>query len=154
MLFFGSRCERLCMMQFALISLIPGLICSLQDCADPALDQYSQNVSKATSLKTSERSSCSFFDLHHHRSADLLSARIHGSTSTNIWKGSSITSLPISALILFYRAASLGHTHRCSSWIYWLTTEPNLISLALQIPFYFNKKTNTVISSSTLMRIW
>ncbi|ERF73900.1 hypothetical protein EPUS_05912 [Endocarpon pusillum Z07020] len=57
MLFFGSRCERLCMMQFALISLIPGLICNLQDCADPALDQYSQNISKATSLKTSERRS-------------------------------------------------------------------------------------------------
>ncbi|KAJ5135426.1 Late secretory pathway protein AVL9 [Penicillium bovifimosum] len=57
MLFFGTRCERLCMIQFSLISLIPGLINSLQDCADPAFDSYSQTVEKATSLKTSDRSS-------------------------------------------------------------------------------------------------
>ncbi|KOS45436.1 hypothetical protein ACN38_g3641 [Penicillium nordicum] len=57
MLFFGSRCERLCMIQFSLISLIPGLIHSLQDCADPAFDTYSQTVEKPTSLKTSDRSS-------------------------------------------------------------------------------------------------
>lgn len=61
MLFFGSRCERLCMIQFSLISLIPGLIDNLDDCADPALDRYAQNVQKPTSLKTSERSSCKFF---------------------------------------------------------------------------------------------
>ncbi|KAJ5576988.1 Late secretory pathway protein AVL9 [Penicillium sp. DV-2018c] len=57
MLFFGTRCERLCMIQFSLISLIPGLINSLQDCADPAFDSYSQTVEKPTSLKTSDRSS-------------------------------------------------------------------------------------------------
>ncbi|CAI7567496.1 unnamed protein product [Penicillium discolor] len=57
MLFFGTRCERLCMIQFSLISLIPGLINSLQDCADPAFDTYSQTVEKPTSLKTSDRSS-------------------------------------------------------------------------------------------------
>ncbi|MCJ1478055.1 late secretory pathway protein avl9 [Lambiella insularis] len=57
MLFFGSRCERLCMMQFALISLIPGLIRRLEDCADPEMDNYERNISKPTSLKTSERSS-------------------------------------------------------------------------------------------------
>jgi hypothetical protein len=57
MLFFGTRCERLCMIQFSLISLIPGLINSLQDCADPSFDSYSQTVEKATSLKTSDRSS-------------------------------------------------------------------------------------------------
>ncbi|CAG7946540.1 unnamed protein product [Penicillium nalgiovense] len=57
MLFFGTRCERLCMIQFSLISLIPGLINSLQDCADPAFDTYSQTVKKPTSLKTSDRSS-------------------------------------------------------------------------------------------------
>jgi hypothetical protein len=58
MLFFGSRCERLCMIQFSLISLIPGLINSLQDCADPAADSYAQTVAKPTSLKTSDRASC------------------------------------------------------------------------------------------------
>lgn len=45
------------MIQFSLISLIPGLIRSLQDCADPAFDSYEKTVVKPTSLKTSERSS-------------------------------------------------------------------------------------------------
>ncbi|KIX05739.1 uncharacterized protein Z518_03711 [Rhinocladiella mackenziei CBS 650.93] len=57
MLFFGSKCERLCMMQFALISLIPGLIRNLQDSADPSLDSYAQNAPKVSSLKTSDRAS-------------------------------------------------------------------------------------------------
>ncbi|KAE9973683.1 hypothetical protein BLS_003471 [Venturia inaequalis] len=57
MLFFGSHCERLCMMQFSLISLIPGLIRNLQDCADPALNNYEENLVMPTSLKTSERAS-------------------------------------------------------------------------------------------------
>jgi hypothetical protein len=45
------------MMQFSLISLIPGLIRNLQDCADPELDRYERNITKPTSLKTSDRSS-------------------------------------------------------------------------------------------------
>ncbi|KAJ5224797.1 uncharacterized protein N7469_008300 [Penicillium citrinum] len=57
MLFFGTRCERLCMLQFSLISLIPGLINSLEDCADPSFDSYAQSIEKPTSLKTSDRSS-------------------------------------------------------------------------------------------------
>ncbi|KAJ5450713.1 uncharacterized protein N7458_007162 [Penicillium daleae] len=57
MLFFGTRCERLCMIQFSLISLIPGLINALQDCADPSFDSYAETVEKPTSLKTSDRSS-------------------------------------------------------------------------------------------------
>ncbi|CAI7643004.1 unnamed protein product [Penicillium pancosmium] len=57
MLFFGTRCERLCMLQFSLISLIPGLINNLEDCADPSFDSYAQSVEKPTSLKTSDRSS-------------------------------------------------------------------------------------------------
>lgn len=57
MLFFGSRCERLCMMQFSLISLIPGLLRNLQDCADPELNGYEKNLSKPTSLRTSDRGS-------------------------------------------------------------------------------------------------
>ncbi|KAJ5127001.1 hypothetical protein N7448_007780 [Penicillium atrosanguineum] len=57
MLFFGTRCERLCMIQFSLISLIPGLINSLEDCADPAFDNFAQTVEKPTSLKTSDRTS-------------------------------------------------------------------------------------------------
>ncbi|KAL8653456.1 MAG: hypothetical protein Q9210_002089 [Variospora velana] len=57
MLFFGSRCERLCMMQFSLISLIPGLLRRLEDCADPDFDRYEKSFIKPTTLKTSERSS-------------------------------------------------------------------------------------------------
>ncbi|KAK5415402.1 hypothetical protein LTR06_003452 [Exophiala xenobiotica] len=57
MLFFGSKCERLCMMQFALVSLIPGLIKNLQDAADPVLDSYAQHATRAATLRTSDRSS-------------------------------------------------------------------------------------------------
>lgn len=57
MLFFGTKCERLCMMQFSLVSLIPGLIRKLQDAADPELDSYERGLSKPTSLKTSDRTS-------------------------------------------------------------------------------------------------
>jgi Transport protein Avl9 len=81
------------MMQFALISLIPGLISSLQDCADPALDQYSQAVSKATSLKTSERTSCTSSVLPSYIRLMLGSARLHGASFTNLWKGTSYPSI-------------------------------------------------------------
>ena len=57
MLFFGTHCERLCMIQFSLISLIPGLIRRLEDCADPAFNTYEENLVPPTSLKTSERAS-------------------------------------------------------------------------------------------------
>ncbi|KAK1960067.1 transporter Avl9 [Colletotrichum sublineola] len=57
MLFFGSRCERLCMMQFSLISLIPGLIRNLIDCADPELNNYEKRLARPTSLRTSDRNS-------------------------------------------------------------------------------------------------
>lgn len=57
MLFFGSRCERLCMMQFSLISLVPGLIRKLQDCADPELDGYEKQLTRPTNLRTSDRAS-------------------------------------------------------------------------------------------------
>ncbi|KAF1976468.1 hypothetical protein BU23DRAFT_551431 [Bimuria novae-zelandiae CBS 107.79] len=57
MLFFGSHCERLCMIQFALISLIPGLIRHLQDSADPKFNSCESKLVTPTSLKTSQRSS-------------------------------------------------------------------------------------------------
>jgi Transport protein Avl9 len=46
------------MMQFSLISLIPGLIRKLQDCADPQLSSLEENMVAPTSLRTSERASC------------------------------------------------------------------------------------------------
>ncbi|KAK5660501.1 hypothetical protein OQA88_13049 [Cercophora sp. LCS_1] len=57
MLFFGTRCERLCMMQFSLISLIPGLLRNLQDSAGPDLDNYEKKLTQPTSLRTSDRNS-------------------------------------------------------------------------------------------------
>lgn len=46
------------MMQFSLISLIPGLLRNMEDCADPDFDHYEKNLIQPTSLKSSERSSC------------------------------------------------------------------------------------------------
>ena len=48
------------MLQFALISLIPGLLRRLQDAADPEFDSYGNSLVMPTSLKTSERTSCMF----------------------------------------------------------------------------------------------
>jgi hypothetical protein len=57
MLFFGSRCDRLCMVQFSLLSLIPGLVRNLQDSADPELNNYEAKLARPTSLQSSNRSS-------------------------------------------------------------------------------------------------
>ncbi|KAH8155314.1 uncharacterized protein LAJ45_00324 [Morchella importuna] len=57
MLFFGSRCERLCMTQFSLLSLVPGLLRNLEDCSDPDLNSYESKLRKPTSVKTSDRQS-------------------------------------------------------------------------------------------------
>ena len=45
------------MMQFSLISLIPGLLRNLQDCAGPELNNYERKLTKPTSLRTSDRNS-------------------------------------------------------------------------------------------------
>lgn len=45
------------MMQFSLISLIPGLIRNLQDCADPELNTYESKLTTPTTLRTSDRNS-------------------------------------------------------------------------------------------------
>ena len=57
MLFFGSHCERVCQLQFSLISLIPGLVRNLRDCADAQLDRYAETVRKPDGVRTSDRSS-------------------------------------------------------------------------------------------------
>jgi len=46
------------MVQFALISLIPGLLRRLENSADPEFDSYERNLVMPTSLKSSERTSC------------------------------------------------------------------------------------------------
>lgn len=45
------------MMQFSLISLIPGLIRKLQDCADPELNSFEKQLTAPTNLRTSDRRS-------------------------------------------------------------------------------------------------
>lgn len=45
------------MMQFSLISLIPGLLRNLQDSAGPDLNNYEKKLTKPTSLRTSDRNS-------------------------------------------------------------------------------------------------
>ena len=57
MLFFGSHCERVCEVQFSLLSLIPGLVRSLRDCADPQMDRYAETLKKPDSVRTSDRAS-------------------------------------------------------------------------------------------------
>lgn len=57
MLFFGSNCERVCQVQFSLISLIPGLVRSLRDCADPQMNRYAESRQKPDSVRTSDRTS-------------------------------------------------------------------------------------------------
>lgn len=57
MLFFGSNCERVCQVQFSLISLIPGLVRSLRDCADPQMNRYAETCKRPDSVRTSDRTS-------------------------------------------------------------------------------------------------
>ena len=57
MLFFGSHCEKVCQVQFSLLSLIPGLVRKLQDCAAPHLDSYGRTVRPQDSVRTSDRAS-------------------------------------------------------------------------------------------------
>jgi transport protein Avl9 len=52
------------MMQFSLLSLIPGLISKLQDCADPQLNSLEEKFVPPTSLKTSERASRVYIPFH------------------------------------------------------------------------------------------
>lgn len=58
------------MVQFALISLIPGLLRRLEDCADPEFDSYEKNLVMPTSMKSSERTSRASLPLRRSRNAD------------------------------------------------------------------------------------
>ena len=57
MLFFGAHCERVCKIQFSLLSLIPGLVRNLRDCADPQMDRYAETLRRPDSVRTSDRAS-------------------------------------------------------------------------------------------------
>ncbi|GAK66111.1 cytoplasm protein [Moesziomyces antarcticus] len=56
-MFFGYPVEQLCNYQYSLVSLIPGLLLSLQDAGDPKLQTRSSRVEVADSLRSSDRKS-------------------------------------------------------------------------------------------------
>ena len=73
------------MIQFSLISLIPGLLRRLEDCADPEFDSYEKNLVAPTSLRTSERSSRRLSILHKKQfGAYVVSAFLHGVTTAAV----------------------------------------------------------------------
>ena len=89
MLFFGSSCERLCMTQFSLLSLIPGLLRNLEDCGDPDMNTYESKLKKPTSVKTSDRKSCLYSPLDRYSSVwsnRSYSIDFYGITAPNIWE--------------------------------------------------------------------
>lgn len=56
-LFFGHPVERLCTYQYSLISLLPGLLQTLDDCGSPPLAARAPTLSKPSSLRTSDHKS-------------------------------------------------------------------------------------------------
>ncbi|KAI6123379.1 transport protein Avl9-domain-containing protein [Pisolithus croceorrhizus] len=56
-MFFGHPVERLCTYQYSLISLIPSLLQTLDDCGSPPLAARAPTLSRPNSLKTSDRKS-------------------------------------------------------------------------------------------------
>ena len=91
------------MLQFALISLIPGLLRKLQDSADPELDSYEKSLVMPASLKTSERNSCMLFFLKGQviRTHGNHSAILYGSPAAAVGNAScfQMTNVRVSKLI-------------------------------------------------------
>ena len=81
------------MMQFALISLIPGLIRHLQDSADPKFNSCEENLVMPTSLKTSERASRKGPASEANMMLTALSTCLHGPATPAIWQRLAIRTL-------------------------------------------------------------
>ncbi|PFH49967.1 hypothetical protein AMATHDRAFT_86115 [Amanita thiersii Skay4041] len=56
-MFHGYPVERLCTYQYSLVSLLPGLLQTLDDCGSPPLTTRAPTLSKPTSLRTSDHKS-------------------------------------------------------------------------------------------------
>ncbi|KZT55479.1 hypothetical protein CALCODRAFT_437159, partial [Calocera cornea HHB12733] len=54
-MFFGQPVETLCTYQYSLVSLIPGLLDHLSDCASPAHDRRENDHERPSELRTSDR---------------------------------------------------------------------------------------------------
>ena len=74
------------MLQFALISLIPGLLRKLEDCADPDLDNYEKRLVMPTSLRTSDRKSCRVETSMATLVANMTSTYIYGIAIATLWQ--------------------------------------------------------------------
>jgi len=108
MLFFGSRCERLCMMQFSLISLIPGLLRNLQDSAGPDLENYEKRLAQPTSLRTSDRNSLlSYMGLPLQIFGKVRESGLSGAISCLTLAGKLVR--PLYAVATIRRARRLWH---------------------------------------------
>jgi Transport protein Avl9 len=56
-MFYGHPVERLCTYQYSLVTLIPCLLQTLEDCGSPPLAARAPTLSRPTSLRTSDRKS-------------------------------------------------------------------------------------------------
>ncbi|KDQ62693.1 hypothetical protein JAAARDRAFT_66359 [Jaapia argillacea MUCL 33604] len=56
-MFYGHPVEKLCTYQYSLISLIPGLLHTLEDCGSPPLANRAPTLTRPTTLRTSNRTS-------------------------------------------------------------------------------------------------
>lgn len=75
------------MIQFGLISLIPGLIRHLEDCADPELDSYEKSMVQPSSLRTSDRNSCGSLVPCMLCSLTGDSVIVYGASPPDFWQG-------------------------------------------------------------------
>jgi hypothetical protein len=60
-MFYGYPVERLCTYQYSLVSLLPGLLQTLDDCGSPPLASRAPTLTKPSSLRTSDRKSMMAF---------------------------------------------------------------------------------------------
>jgi hypothetical protein len=56
-MFYGHPVERLCTYQYSLISLVPGLLLSLEDAGAPSFDRRAGESERPSELRTSDRKS-------------------------------------------------------------------------------------------------
>jgi len=105
------------MTQFALVSLVPHLLESLQDCASPELNTYAKGVSRATNLRTSERSSCKTTILFHDASTNILLVLAYIGLPLQIFGEVSMLNQVNVVLTCASRALSFHHTHRYNNLI-------------------------------------
>ena len=118
------------MMQFSLISLIPGLLRNLQDCADPELDAYERSLAKPTSLKTSDRGS-----LLNYMGLPL---QIFGKVGT-------VCALTVEVSLRIIREVCLDHIHRYSNSTSLLIMAPSPTLWDRRTPYCYSRGIGTVI---------